>query len=145
MIEQRTIFRQVTIFCNLFWIFSNFFTFHRNKFLYFMSKNSNNFFTYSFKGMTKISFQNTENHYSKMWRNMVPLAKYGSLQYNPPVKQSCCEKYTVCYTGTALHKINCTCLCLFLCSYCSLVQFFCHFSVNIASKILKLSHDFKLI
>ena len=25
--------------------------------------------------------QNTENRYCKMWRNMVPLAKYGSLLY----------------------------------------------------------------
>ena len=29
-------------------------------------------------------FQHVENYYGKIWRNMVPLAKYGSLLYTSP-------------------------------------------------------------
>ena len=40
-LEQRTIFRQVTIFCHLFLISCNFCIFHRNRFMSFMPMKSN--------------------------------------------------------------------------------------------------------
>ena len=78
-VEQRTIFRQVTIFRHLFLISCNFFIFERNRFLSFMPMKSKNVYSQTIQRNGKKLLKHSENHYSKMWRNMVPPAKYGSL------------------------------------------------------------------
>ena len=76
-IEQRTIFRQVTIFCHLFLISCNFCIFHRNKFISSMPMKSKYVFTQQIKEMAKICFNTLQIivvKYCKIWfpwRNMV--------------------------------------------------------------------------
>ena len=72
-VEQRTIFRHVTIFRHIFLIPCNFFIFSQKQISFFHAN--------SLKEMVKICFSTLKNHYVKMWRNMVPLAKYGFLLY----------------------------------------------------------------
>ena len=60
-------------------VISSFYT--ETDFFLLLQMNSNTFFTNSFKEMIKFCSRILKNHNSKMWRNMVPLAKYGSLLY----------------------------------------------------------------
>ena len=71
----------MTIFRHIFLISCNFFIFYRNKLLSFVVMNSRNFFYRQLQRNDQTLRQNIENNYRKMWRNMVPLAKYGSLLY----------------------------------------------------------------
>ena len=63
-VEQRTIFHQVTILRHLFWISSNFFIFHRNKFLPFMSMNSEDFLPTSSKKWTQIQTSRRQKYFT---------------------------------------------------------------------------------
>ena len=76
-IEQRTIFRQVTIFRHLFLISCTFFIFHRNRFLSLCEWNPNKFLPSRFKQLNKICFSTLRILIVKCgeiwfpWRNMV--------------------------------------------------------------------------
>ena len=80
-LEQRTIFRQVTIFRHLFLISCNFCIFHRNRFISFMPMKSKYIFTQQIKEMVKVCFNMLKLIVVKYgeiwfpWRNMVLCSK----------------------------------------------------------------------
>ena len=94
-VEQRTIFRRVTIFRHIFLISCHFFICHRNKVLSFIVMNSKNCFTMSFKEMTKICAKTLKTILEIcgeiwfLWRNMV-LCSMPCIRWSFAEQTRCC-------------------------------------------------------